>query len=368
VRVSVERLPGSTVSLEIYADDDEYKAAIDKTVAELRREVQIPGFRKGKAPRNILERMIGHAPIVAQTNQDLVEDLFKKAIEQEDLVPVGSPELEIVQEEPLGFKITVEVFPTAELGDYRSVRVESRDVDITDEDVDTVIEQVRKHSAAWEAPQSPRRPADGDQVTLDIAVFEGDENFMPPSQDEKYVLGETPLFESIAEAIKMMQPGDNAELTLAFEEDDVTVGPELRGHTLTYRFALKDVQERHLPELDDELAKQASEYDTLEEMTGRIRRDLLRAKATEARSAVMNEIIDQIAGIATLEIPTGLVDREVDDEITATTARFASQGLAYEDYLRAVGTTDEEYRDGLRDDATRRLRNSIVLQERAKAE
>jgi trigger factor len=191
---------------------------------------------------------------------------------------------------------------------------------------------------------------------------------MPQAEDETIVLGETPLFESIVEAVKLMQPGTSGDLTLAFEEDDVTVGPELRGKTLRYEFTLKDVRRRDVPELTDELAATISEYDTVEAMTGRIRRDLLRSKANEARNEVVNQIIDDMTASATLEMPGALVDREIDEEINNTSARFSAQGLTYEDFLMAIGKTDEEYRNDMREGVETRLRRAIVLQEIAKAE
>ncbi|RIK41005.1 MAG: trigger factor [Chloroflexi bacterium] len=368
MRVTVERLPGSAVKLEIAADDDEYKVAYDKTLRDLGREASIPGFRKGKAPRHMLERIVGREALVQETNRDLMEELFRKAVDQESLVPVSQPEVDITQEDPLSFNVTVEVYPTATLGDYRAVRVETREVDVTDEDVATVVEEGRKNLAPWVSYDPPRRPSEGDQVVIDMSVYDGDELFMPPAYDETFVLGETPLFESIVEALKLMLPGSGGELTLAFEEDDASVGPELRGKTLRYEFTLKDVRHRELPELNDEYAVANSSYDTLEEMVGRVRRDLLRARAGEARNEVVTEIIDAMTATAELEIPNGLIEREIDEDINQTRARFAAQGLSYEDFLRIMQTTDEEYRAQLREGVEQRLRRGIVLQEIAKAE
>lgn len=368
MRVTVERLPGSSVTLGITADDDEFQAAYEKKINEFRREAAIPGFRKGKAPRHLLERMVGREALVQETNRDLMEELFKRAVEQEEIVPISPPEVEIEQEDPLAFKVTLQVYPTAELGDYRAVRVETREVDVTDDEVATVVEDVRRGAGEWVSYDPPQRPADGDQIVLDMSVYDGDELFMPAANEQTFVLGETPLFESIAEAVKLMLPGSSAELTLAFEEDDVTVGPELRGKTLRYAFTLKDVRRRVVPELDDELARKISEYDTVEDLTSRLRRDLLRSKANEARNAVVNEIIDAMTATATLELPEALVDREIDEEIAATRSRFAAQGMSYDDFLRAVNKTDEEYRADLRDGVTTRLRRAIVLQRIAKEE
>ena len=119
--------------------------------------------------------MVGREAVVEEAGRDMMDDLFRRAIEQEELVPVGEPDVEILTADPFGFKVTVAVFPEATLGDYQDVRIESRDVEITDEDVDTVVQQVRKSNAVWHDLESPRLAREGDQVTLDLAVFEGEE-------------------------------------------------------------------------------------------------------------------------------------------------------------------------------------------------
>ena len=176
------------------------------------------------------------------------------------------------------------------------------------------------------------------------------------------------MFEAIEDAIKMMTVGSTAELTLSFEDDDLTVNPELRGKALRYELTLKSIQQRELPELDDELAKKIGQFDSYGELLTQVRKDLLREKAQAARNEATTEIVNAMADSASIEIPGALVDREIDDQITQLTTRLAQQGLTLVDYLAANSQTEESYREQLRGEAERRVRNSIVLQAIAKAE
>jgi trigger factor len=367
VRVNVERLPGSTVAVDIFADEAEFKTAYEAAARKINREITLPGFRKGKAPRQILERMVGREAIVAEAGQEMMDDLFKRAIEQENLVPVGEPKVELLQPEPLGFKVVVEVFPSATLGDYASVRVEPREVEIEDADVDTVLEQLQSTHAIWNELETPRQPREGDQVVLDLKVYEEDEVFQE-SSDTTFIIGESALFDAIQEAIKMMMPGSTAELTLSFEEDDETVAPEVRGKVLRYEITLKAVQERELPPIDDDLARKAGDYESLDALKEQIHKDLLRNKAVEARGEVVTEVINAMAETSEVDIPSTMIEKEIDDELTQFRSRLAQQRLSLDEYLAANDQSIEALRDEIRPNAQRRVRNSIVLQEIAKAE
>jgi trigger factor len=207
VRVNVERMPGSTVSVDIFAEDDEFAVAVDKAYRKIARDVTIPGFRRGKAPRHIIEGMIGRDAVIEEAGRDMMDDLYRRAIEQESIVPVGEPQVGILQAEPIGFNVVIEVFPTVTLGDYRSVRVEPREVDLEENEVEEILDRLQKTHAEFIPPDAPRMPIDGDQVVIDMSVYDGDELFQPAATDSTFILGESPMFESIADAIKMMMPG-----------------------------------------------------------------------------------------------------------------------------------------------------------------
>lgn len=368
VRVNVERMPRSTVSVDIFADEDEFAIAVDKAYKKVARDVSLPGFRRGKAPRHIIEGMIGREAIYEEAGRDMMDDLYRRAIEQENLVPISEPKVGLLQENPIGFNVQVEVYPTVELGDYLSVRVEPREVDIEESEVEEVLSQLQKVHSAWIPVEESRSPEDGEQVVIDMEVYDGDELFQPAATDSTFVLGESPMFESIAEAIKMMTAGSTAELTLAFEEGDSSVNPQLWDKTLRYVVTLKEISTRDLAERDDELAAKSGSFESYDHMVEEIHRDLLRNKATEAQNEVTSEIINAMAEMAIIEIPLSMVEKEIEDEVTQFRSRLAQQGLSFDDYLLMNGQSIEELREEIRPNAERRIRNSLALQEIAKAE
>lgn len=254
MKVSVAKSAGSIVEMNIAADADEFSQAMNQAYRRVVREFNIPGFRKGKAPRHIVERMLGRDALVEEAGMGIMDDLYRKALEQEGLTPVSEPEVNVLEPEPIEFQVTVQVYPEITLGDYATVRVEPRDVTLEDGAIDETVERLRKNIAEWVDLAKPRKPAEGDQVTIDMTVYEGDEVFQDPAEDMPWVIGEAGMFEALEEAIKMMDVGDSSELTLAFEDDDESVAPEVRGKTLRYTMNLNAIQTRELPELDAEFA------------------------------------------------------------------------------------------------------------------
>lgn len=367
MKVTIERLPQSTVRLDIAADEQEFADALERAFRRISQRVQVPGFRPGRAPRALVERRVGRELIVAEAQRELMDRLYREALQQHELIPVSDPEVEVYQEEPLAFRVEVQVYPQADLDGYRDIRVEPREVSVTDEEIDAVIEQLRRSQAIWKALDEPRRPQDGDQVVVDIEAYEGDQPFQEPLRNATFVLGESNLFAEIDQAIRSLLPGEEAEFDIAFAEDDERVNPELRGKTLHYKVRLHEVKERELPELDDAFAQTLGAA-TLAELRDRIRRDLLRQKAQAARAEVLQLAVERLVEVATLELPPALIDRQVASEIERLRERLRQQGTSLDEYLRFQGKTLEEFAQELRPEAEARLRRFFVLEAFAEAE
>ena len=368
MRVTVERLPGSVVEMNIAAEEAEFNAALEKTYRKVTREVAIPGFRRGKAPRQIVEQMIGRDYLVEEAGREIMDDLYRQALDEEQIQPISEPEVDIVAPEPLEFKVIIEVFPSVTLGDYASVRAEPREVALEDGELDETIESVRRNYAEWVEADGKSAPRDGDQVTLDLEIFEGDEPFQEPATNAEFVLGESGLFESLSEAIKMMTPGTASEITLVFEEDDVSVRPELRDKTLRYQITLKSVQHRKLPELNDEFVEMVGRYPNVDTFRRAVERDALYGKAQSARTELLNEVVESMVATSEVDIPKTMVQSEIEDEITQLRTRLAQQGVSLDDYLTAQSQTLDELRAELAETAEQRIRNTLVLGEIAKLE
>jgi trigger factor len=340
---------------------------MERAFRKVSRQINVPGFRKGHAPRFIIEQMYGREVFLNEAQQDLMEDLYKKALQQEELVPVGSPDVELVEMEPLNFKVTVPVYPTVEPGDYTKVRVEPVDASIEENAVDEVLARIQKSQSPWVDPARARKPRDGDQVTIDLKVNEGDEEFDKPIEDAVFVLGESNLFEKLRTEIEKLKVGETVTTDVTFADDDDDISERVRGKTLTYEITLKGLKERDLLPLDDDLAQTVNES-TLDKLRSDIETDLHRTKTNEKRTEVVNEIIEKMAEGATIELPAPMIDDTVTEEVNNFRMRLAQQRQSLEEYLRLAGQTEEELREEMRPATALRLRNSLLLREIARRE
>ena len=369
VKLTVEPMPESHVRLDIAADDSEFAEAMDKAYRKVSREVMVPGFRKGKAPRNVIERLYGREVFIEEAHKGLMDDLYRKAIAEADVVPVGDPDVELVSAEPLEFKVTIPVYPTADPGDYTSIRVEPGDATIEESQVDEVIERLRVQSSPWVDPAEPRKPIEGDQVTVDLKLTgEDGEPFQDPIEDAIFVIGESQLFEGLRTAIQDLSIGESTDVTIAFDDDDEAAAERLRGKAITYTVTLKAVKARELLELDDEFAKTYAEEESLEALRSAVRNDLHQGKTNEARTDVVNTIIEKIGEGATIELPAPMIDDAVVEEINRLRQRLSYQRTTLESYLRVQGQTEDELKVEVRPAVAQRLRNSIILREVAERE
>ncbi len=368
VKLTVERLPESQMLLDFVADEQEVKDAQERAFRTVSRQIRVPGFRPGKAPRHIIDRLYGPSVYMEEAHRVVIDKLYRQAVEQESIIPVGQPSVEITEVEPLAFKVTVPVFPTIEVGDYASVRVEPRDAGIEESEVEEVLTRLQTSNAPWVAVEEERTPVEGDQVTIDLTVKEGEETFDQPIEDAKFILGESNLFDQLRTVIETMKVGESASTEISFGEDDENVNERVRGKTLSYDVTLKGIETRQVPELSDEFAKEATGIETLDALREAIRSDVHAGKTSETRNAFFSEIIDKIAEGATIELPAVMVDDALDEEIKATTDRLSRQGMNLELYLRMQGQTEEDFREELRPGVARRLRNSLLLREIAELE
>lgn len=354
--------------LDITADDDEFAQAMDRAFRKTARDIQIPGFRKGKAPRGIIERFYGREVFLRDAADEVMDRLYREALEQESITPVGEPDVEIVELEPVNFKVTLPVYPTIEPGDYTSVRVDPEDASITEDDVNEVLERLQKSQSPWIDPDEPRKPREGDQVNIDYDVKEGGEDFQEPVKDAQFILGETNLLTQLRERIEEMDLGQTETFDLAFDEEDEAADPSIRGKALTYTVTLNSVKERDIMSIDDEFAKSVADAASLDDLKQQIRDDVHQGKTSESRTNVLNTIINQIAEGADIDPPSVMVDEEVESQLSRLKQSLAQSGTPYEAYLRAQGKSEDDVRQDLRPDAERRLRNSLLLQEIGKRE
>lgn len=364
--VSVERGPQSTVTLRVEVPADRVEEAAERAFHRLVRRTSIPGFRPGKAPRALYERTYGSEHIYEEAARDLVNEALKAAVDEHGLVPLDSPDVAISQLRPrqaLVFEATVPVRPTVTLGDYRAHGQKVELAPIPDAEVDAVIERMREAHA--ELRPVDRAAREGDVALADIDARLRDRDAAPVGRDAHLEAGREYSVKGLGEGIVGAKEGEQRELELAFPEDHPD--PELRGRPATFTVKVKQVAEKILPALDDELAKTLGVADVAA-LRAAVRDELAHAAFHEARDAAAEKAVAHAVDTATLEVPQVLVDDELERMTSELRARLADGGVPFEEFLLRARRTEDDLRKEWAETARRRAASLLVLEEVARAE
>ena len=367
--VTAEHRPGSLVELRIEAPAAQVEAAVNAAIRRLAGRVRIPGFRPGKAPAQIVERVVGWEPIKQEAIDALLPDMYTRALDQQEVDPVGEPEVKLGDFErgqPFSFTATVTVMPEVELGDYAGeLRVDEETTEITDERVDGLIDEVRRrHSDLVRVEDRPVQAGDVLRATL---TMRRDGEVIGGEQEERDVeVDRERLLPGLADALLGLSAGDTHTVELTIPDDYSR--EELRGARVQVEVAVHEIRERHLPPLDDELAKLDGHGSTLDELRDHYRQRLSEVAAREDQdryeSAVLAALRDRVA----IDVPEILVDREIDNQLTEMSVQLAQAGLQLERFLEYSGQTVEQVRGERREGAVQRVKLDLALQALAKAE
>ena len=367
MKVSTKRLPDSQVLLEIEADEQQMERSLDKAFRRLAQRVEVPGFRKGKAPAGMLERHIGRARVVREALDILIPEAYNQAIEEQDVDAIDRPSIELVTDEPLAFKATVPVRPTVELGEYNSVRVKREPVSIDESEVDKALEELRHRYAVHEPAERPVQM--GDIVRADVrGVIDGREVYKEDDAELRLREGATILLPGIAEGIIAAEKGTPKEIAVTVPEGE----RPLSGKSGTFTVTVKEVKEEQLPALNDDFAREVGEgFSSLDALRDRLRNDMRERLQAQAEEEYRNKAVGALVETAaTIEFPPVMVEREVE-RLIQDQARHL--GLEVEQYLANTRRTRDELNEELLPIATDRVRRSLALtrlaeQEEIKAE
>ena len=364
MKVTLERLPESRVQLDIEVDQERLEKSLDAAYRRIVQRSRIPGFRPGKAPRQVVERLYGREGLIREALDRLVPDVYNEAIEREDVDAIDQPELEILELDPVRFKATVPVRPTVNLNDYHSIRVEKDKVEVTPEMVEEQILLLRRRHATHVPVDRGARW--GDILTADVKATVDGETFVE-DENAEFALreGQELLLPGLAEAFLDMKKGDEKTVEIEIPSDFRV--ERFQGKTAKFELKVNEVKEEQLPEPDDEFANMvnADEFPTFESLKERITNDLREALEAEAENKFRNEAIDKLVEIATLDYPRVLVEREIDHLVSDATGNDRQGYLAY---LQRVGRTEAEFREQFREAAEARVRRSLVLSQLAEDE
>ena len=362
--------PGNTENrqmvLEIEADPEEIESSLDVAYNRLVKRANIPGFRKGKAPRQMVERHLGKEVLLQEALEHLVPQLLDQAISEQGLEPIAQPEVEITRVDPLAFKATVPLKPTVELGKYLEIRIDKEPVTVTEENVNSVIEQLRQQQGTWE-------PADrsvqlGDLVTINVVGSVDGEKMIEKNDLQFQVLKGMPVpVPGFAEALEGMEKGVEKEFTISVPEDYAVKG--LAGKGCLFKVEVTEVKGQKLPELNDEFAKSLGQgFETLEALKQDVKSNLTAMAEDGARRSFENKAIEALVGVSNVEFPQVMVEREIDRLISAQENELKANRISLEDYLRNRKKSIEELREEIRPVAIKQINSSLVLSQLAEDE
>ena len=367
--VTAERKPGSLVELRIEAPSTQVDKAVSDALRRLGGRVRIPGFRPGKAPAQIVERVLGWEAVKQEAVDALLPQMYSAAIDREKVDPVSEPEVklgELERGQPFSFTATVTVLPEVDLGSYaEELRVPEEKTEITDERVDEVIEELRRrHSDLVRVEDRP--VLHGDVLRATLTMRRGDEVISQDQEERDVEVDRERLLPGLADALIGMNAGDTKQTQITLPEDFSR--EELRGATVDVEVTVTEIRERHLPPLDDALAVADGHGTTLAELRDYYRDRLREVAEREDEDRYESAVLDALRERVTIDVPEALVDREIDNQLTEMSVQLAQAGLQLERFLEYSGQTVEQVRGERREGAVQRVKLDLALQALGKAE
>lgn len=359
MKVTREKEENCQVFLAIEMEPSELEESLEQSYHRLVKKANIPGFRKGKAPRAVLERYIGRESLLEDALNNLLPQAYEKAIKEQEIEAIASPSIEVTQTDPVVFKATVPLKPTIELGEYHSLKLKPEPVEVTEDEVDAAIEQLRRQHGTWEPVE---RAADFDDlVTLDVESQVEGKPFINQPGVQYQILPNQPLpAPGFAEQLAGMKGGEEKEFTLQLPQDYPQA--EVAGKESRFKVKVTEIKQPRLPELNNEFAHLVSpEFKTMASLRKKVAENLRLRAEQKTKEEFEERLIDAVVDLSKVEFPPVLVDGEIDRLIEQQARWLQASGGGLEEYLKRVGKTGEELREELRPSATKRVARSLVL-------
>lgn len=368
MNITREDLPGRQIALTIELEPTTINEALDRAYRQMVNRVNVPGFRRGKAPRYILESYVGKEALTEKAVNNILPQTVKDAIAEQNIEAMDVGDVEIISMDPVRVKVVVVQPPEVELGDYSSIRIEKEPVEITPEQVDEVVAELRRDGAPWNEPAEPRPIKEGDMVYLDLEAFttegplaEAERDNFPTIVGVEY--GGVP--QAVNSALEGMLVGEERDIADTLPEDYPV--EEMRGRDITYHLTVRSMKEQQLPELNDDFAKTLS-YDTVDALREAAERNLHQRAEEAARNNQVNKIIAAMVEGSSVEAPDIMVKEELDAMLKNLEERLKRLRLTTRQYFMYNGVSEQEWRETNRDKALERLVRGLVLQEFARRE
>ena len=367
--VQVEKLEKNMAKLTIEVSAEEFESGLEKAYQQNKNRISLPGFRKGKAPRKMIERMYGAAIFYEDAANALIPGAYTKAAAECGEEVMSRPEIDVVQIEkgkPFIFTAEVALKPVVTLGEYKGLEVEKAVIEVSEEEVDKEVDRERENNSRM-IDVDDRPVADGDRIKLD---FEGFVDGVPfdggKGTDYPLAIGSNSFIPGFEEQLIGAEIGAEVEVNVTFPEDYHAA--ELAGKPAVFKCKVNEIKVKELPDADDEFAKDVSEFDTLAEYKDDIRAKLLERKTADAKNAKEAKVVEKAVENATLEVPDVMVTEQVENMLEDFRRRIESQGITFEQYMQFTGMTPAQLDEQMKPEALKRIQNSLVLEAIAKAE
>lgn len=361
--LQVEKLEKNMAKLTIETSAEEFEAAIEKAYQKNKNKMNVQGFRKGKAPRKVIEKMYGAGVFCEEAANILIPEAYGKALDECDLDIVSQPSIDVVQIEPgkpFIFTAEVAVKPEVTLGTYKGVEVEKQDIAVTDEEVTAEIDRVREQNARTITVED-RAVQDKDQTVIDFEGFVDGEAFEGgKGEDYPLTIGSHSFIDTFEEQLIGKNIGDEVEVNVTFPED--YHAQELAGKKAMFKVNIKSITAKELPELDDDFAQDVSDCENVDAYKEQVKSDLTKKKEDAAKAAKEEEVVTKIIEDAKMDIPDPMIDTQVRQMVDDFARRIQAQGLSIEQYFQFTGMEPQAFLEQMKPQALKRIQSRLVLE------
>lgn len=361
--VQVEKLEKSMAKLTITVEAAKFDAAVDSAYQKNKGKIALPGFRKGKAPRAMIEKMYGTGVFYEDAANELIPEAYETAAKESELEIVAQPEIEVTQMEKgtdFIFTATVAIKPEVTLGDYKGIEVEKKEAEVSEEEITTEIDKAREANSRLITIED-RATEDGDTVIIDFDGYVDGKQFEGGyAEDYTLVLGSHSFIDNFEDQLVGKNLGEDVEVNVTFPEEYHV--DELKGKPALFKVKIKEIQKKELPELDDDFAQDVSDFDTLDEYKADVEKKILENKENQIKREQEDQIIEKIIENAQMEIPQQMIAAQTRQMTQEFAQRLQSQGLSLEQYMQFTGLTPQKMMEDLEPQALKRIQSRLVLE------
>ncbi|MBU6080606.1 MULTISPECIES: trigger factor [Allobacillus] len=365
-----EKKEGNEGVLTVEVDEKKFDSALDQAFKKVSKDVQVPGFRKGKVPRPIFEQRFGVESLYQDAVDIILPEAYSEAIDEVEITPVDQPEVDIEQIEkgkPFIFTATVTVKPEVKLGEYKGLEVEDKEASVTDEDVNDELKTLQEKQAELVVKEEGQ-VEEGDTVVIDFEGYLDGEKFEGGSaENHSLEVGSQTFIPGFEEQLVGKTAGEDTEVQVTFPED--YQAEDLAGKEATFKVKIHDIKSKEVPELDDEFAKDVDDdVETLDELKEKTKQRLIDEEENEIENQKRETLINQASENSEIDIPEAMVDNELDRMVQEFEQRLQMQGMTMEMYTQFSGQTQDDLKEQMKEDAQKRVQTSLTLEAIAETE